>query len=96
MGIVIAILSIIVVLAAGAFIGWVIYRAIKGRFSIKAHHMSYGVAIVAGVFTYAYFLSMDFSQLIKIVASILLGIILIVVAALYQRHIAGRSSKSSR
>jgi hypothetical protein len=46
---------------------------------------------VAGVFTYAYFLSMDFPQLIKIVASILLGIILIVVAALLQRRQPSKS-----
>jgi vacuolar-type H+-ATPase subunit I/STV1 len=96
MSILIGLLIVIVVLAALAFIGWIIYRAVRGRFSIKAHHVSYGVAVVAGVFTYAYFLSMDFSELIKIVASILLGIILIVTAALYQRRIAGRSSKSSR
>jgi len=80
----------VAVLAGLAFIGWLIYRAVKEK-SVKAHFVSYGVAIVAGVFTYAYFLSMDFPQLIKIVASILLGIILIVTAALYQRRIAGRS-----
>jgi glucan phosphoethanolaminetransferase (alkaline phosphatase superfamily) len=80
----------VAVLAGLAFIGWLIYRAVKEK-SVKAHFVSYGVAIVAGVFTYAYFLSMDFPQLIKIVASILLGIILIVSAALYQRRIAGRS-----
>ena len=85
----------VAVLAALAFIGWLIYRAVKDK-SVKAHIVSYGIAIVAGVFTYAYFLSLDFPQLLKIVASIVLGIILIVVAALYQRHAAGRSAKSSR
>jgi hypothetical protein len=80
----------VAVLAALAFIGWIIFRAVKVR-SVKAHFISYGIAVVAGVFTYAYFLSMDFSQLIKIVVSIILGIILIVAAALYQRHVAGRS-----
>ncbi len=81
---------VVAVLASLAFIGWLIYRAVKEK-SVKAHFISYGVAIVAGVFTYAYFLSLDFPQLIKIVASILLGIILIVVGALYQRRAAGRS-----
>ena len=80
----------VAVLAALAFIGWLVYRAVKDK-SVKAHFVSYGVAVVAGVFTYAYFLGMDFPQLIKIVSSILLGIILIVVGALYQRRIAGRS-----
>ena len=80
----------VAVLASLAFIGWIIFRAVKEK-SIKAHFVSYGVAVVAGVFTYAYFLSMDFPQLIKIVVSILLGIILIVVGALYQRRLANRS-----
>jgi hypothetical protein len=79
----------VAVLASLAFIGWIIYRAVKEK-SVKAHFVSYGLAVIAGVFTYAYFLSMDLPQLIKIVVSILLGIILIIVAALYQRRIAGR------
>lgn len=79
----------VAVLAALAFIAWPIVRAIKNK-SVKAHFISYGIAIVAGVFTYAYFLSLDFPQLIKIVASILLGIILIIFGALYQRRVAGR------
>ena len=79
----------VAVLASLAFIGWIIFRAVKDK-AIKAHFVSYGVAVVAGVFTYAYFLSMDFPQLIKIVISILLGIILIVVGALYQRRQTGK------
>jgi intracellular septation protein A len=80
----------VAVLAALAFIAWIIYRAVKDK-AIKAHYISYGVAVVTGVFTYAYFLNIDFPQLIKIVVSILLGIILIIVGALYQRRQAGRS-----
>ncbi len=80
----------VAVLASLAFIGWIIYRAVKVK-SVKAHMVSYGVAIVAGVFTYAYFLSIDFPQLIKIVASILLGIILIIVGALLQRRQPSKS-----
>ena len=76
----------VAVLASLAFIGWIIYRAVKVK-SVKAHLVSYGVAVVAGVFTYAYFLSLDvIPQLIRIVASIFLGIILIVIAALRQRR----------
>jgi hypothetical protein len=80
----------IAVLAALGFIAWLIVRAVRQR-SIKAHFISYGVAIIAGIFTYAYFLSLDFPQLIKILVSIVLGIILIIIAALYQRH---RTSQS--
>ncbi len=75
----------VAVLASLAFIGWLIYRAIKGR-PFKAHTITYGVAEVAGVYTYAFFLSMDIPQLIKIVVSIMLGIILIFVAAYVQRR----------
>ena len=80
----------VAVLAALGFIGWVIYRAIRGR-GVKAHMVSYGIACVAGVFTYAYFLSLDLPQLIKIVSSIVLGIILILFGALYQRRLSKRS-----
>ena len=82
--------SAVAILASLAFIGWIIYRAVKEK-SVKAHFVSYGVAVVAGVFTYAYFLGLDFPKLIKIVVSILLGIILIVIGALYQRRLASRS-----
>ena len=80
----------VAVLAALAFIGWIVYRAVKVK-SIKASMVSYGIAIVAGVFTYAYFLSTDIPQLIKIVVSIFLGIILIVIGALLPRRLASRS-----
>lgn len=77
----------VAVLASLAFIGWIIFRAVKDR-SIKAHSVSYGVAIITGIFAYAYFLSMDLPQLVKIVISIILGIILIIAGALYQRRLA--------
>jgi len=75
----------IAVLASLVFIGWLIYRAVKGR-QIKAHTVSYGLACIAGVYTYAFFLSMDIPQLVKVVVSILLGVALIIVAAYFQRR----------
>jgi hypothetical protein len=80
----------VAVLASLAFIVWFIIRAVKEK-SVKAHFVSYGVAVVASVFTYAYFLSMDFPELIKIVISIFLGIILIIIGGLYARRVASRS-----
>ena len=79
----------VAVLASLAFIGWLIYRAMKGK-PFKAYVVTYAVAVVTGVFTLAFFLSMDIPQLIKIVASILLGIILIILAAYRQRRQQGR------
>jgi len=73
------------VLASLAFIGWLIYRAVKGK-PFKAYIITYAVACVAGVYTYAFFLSMDIPQLIKILVSILLGMALIVLAAYLQRR----------
>jgi len=80
----------IAVLASLAFIAWIIYRVLKVK-SLKAYMVSYGIAVVAGVFTYAYFLNLDIPQLIKIVVSIVLGIMLIIIAALLQRRMASRS-----
>ncbi len=79
----------VAVLASLAFIGWLIYRAIKGK-PFKAHVVAYAVAVVTGVFTLAFFLSMDIPQLIKIVVSILLGIALIILAAYRQRRQPGK------
>jgi len=76
---------VVAVLASLVFIGWIIYRVLKVK-SLKAYMVSYGIAVIAGVFTYAYFLSLDIAQLLKIVVSIVLGIILIIVAALLQRR----------
>ena len=73
------------VLASLAFIGWLVYRAVKGK-PFKAHTVAYGIACVSGVFTFAFFLGMDIPQLLKVVVSILLGVLLIIVAAYFQRR----------
>ena len=52
--------------------------------------VAYGVACITGIFTLAFFLSMDIPQLVKIVVSILLGVVLIVVAAYFQRRQLGK------
>ena len=81
MGIVIT----IAVFAILGFIGWLIYRAVRGR-QVKAHHVTYGIAVVAGIYTYGFFLSMNILQPVKILLSIILGIVLIILAALLQRR----------
>ncbi len=75
----------VAILATLAFIGWLVFRAVKGK-PLKAHVVAYGVACVTGVYTFAFFLSMDIPQLIKIVVSILLGVALIFLAAYLQRR----------
>jgi hypothetical protein len=86
-------MSIVVAVAVLAFlalVGWIIFRAFRDK-AIKAHTISYGMSVIAGIFTYAYFLSLDFPRLIKIVVSIILGIILIIIGAFYQRRAASKS-----
>ena len=81
----------VAVLASLAFIGWLIYRAARGK-PIKAHTISYGVACVAGIFTFAFFLSMDIPHLFKIMASIIAGVVLIFLAAYIQRRLTKPAS----
>ena len=85
MGIVITIATFAIL----GFIGWLIYRAVRGK-PFKPHIVAYGVACITGIFTLAFFLGMDIPQLIKIVVCILLGMVLIVVAAYMQRRQPGK------
>ena len=75
----------IAIFAILGFIGWLIYRAVRGR-QVKAHHVTYGIAVITGIYTYGFFLSMNIPQPLKILLSIILGIALIVLAALLQRR----------
>jgi len=75
----------VAILASLGFIGWLIYRGAK-RKPVKAHNIAYGIAVVTGIFTYAFFLGMDIPQLIKIVLSIVFGVMLRFLAAYLQRR----------
>ena len=78
-------LIVVAVWASLVFIGWLIYRAVKQK-RVGAHTISRALAYVAGLYTFAFFLSMNIPQLVKVVVSILLGMVLIVVAASLQRR----------
>ena len=78
-------LTAIAVILALAFIGWLIWRAAKRR-PIKAHLVMYGLSCASGIFTLAFFLSMDISRMIKILVCIVLGAALIFLAAYLQRR----------
>lgn len=75
----------VAVLLSLAFIGWIIWLAIKKK-PVKVHLMMYGVSILAGVFTLAFFLSMDLDRMIKVLVSIIVGAFLIFLAAYLQRR----------
>ena len=78
-------LTAVAVITSLAFIVWLIFLAVKQR-TVKAHVVARGLAYVTGIYTYAFFLSMDLLQLAKVLVSILLGAMLIVLAAYLQRR----------
>jgi len=78
-------LTAVAVLASLALIGWLIYRGVKQK-PIRAHTIVRAIAYLAGLYTYAFFLGMDFPLLIKVVVSIVLGAALIVLGATIQRR----------
>lgn len=78
-------LTAVAVLASLAFFGWLIYRAVRQK-PIRAHTIVRALAYVAGLYTFAFFLSMDIPRLILVVVSILLGAVLIVLGASLQRR----------
>ena len=78
-------MGVVGVIGSLALIGWLIWRAAK-RKPIKAHLVSYILACIAGVFTFAFFLGMDLPKVLKILASIVLGGVLIFIAAWFQRR----------
>jgi hypothetical protein len=79
------VLTAVAVLASLAFFGWLIYRAVKQK-PVRAHTVTRVLAYVAGIYTFAFFLSMDIPRLIQVVVSILLGAALIVLGAYLQRR----------
>jgi len=78
-------LTAIAVILSLAFIGWLIWWAVK-RKPIKAHSVMYGLSCLTGIFTLAFFLTMDISRLIKVLVCIILGAVLIFLAAYLQRR----------
>ena len=75
----------IAVVLSLAFIAWLIWRAVKRR-TIKAHVVMYGIACLTGIFTLAFFLSMDIPMIVKVLVCIILGAVLIFIAAWLQRR----------
>ena len=67
------------------FVGWLIWRAAK-RKPIKAHMAMYGLSCLTGVFTLAFFLSMDINKMVKILICVVLGGVLIYIAARLQQR----------
>lgn len=75
----------VAVVASLAFIGWLIWRAVR-RKPIKAYLVSYILSCIAGAFTFTFFMSMDLPKVLKIMVSIALGGLMIFIAAWLQRR----------
>lgn len=73
-----------IVLSAG-FVGWLAWRAVK-RKTIKAHLVMYGLSALAGIFSIAFFMTMDIPRIAKVLVAIILGAVLIFLAARQQRR----------
>lgn len=76
------------VLLSLVFIGWLVRLAVKKK-SVRAHMVMYALSWLGGIFTIAFFLSMDIERMVKILISIILGAILIFIAASFQRRQTG-------
>lgn len=84
-------IALAVILSAG-FVGWLIWRAVKGK-PIKVHLVMNGLATLASIYTIAFFMTMDIPTIVKILVAIILGGVLIFLAARQQRR--SPSDKSS-
>lgn len=71
------------VLLSLAFFAWLIWMAARRR-PIKAHMVMYALAWLTGMFTIGFFLSMNIPTMVKVLASIVLGAVLIYIAAKFQ------------
>lgn len=78
----------IAILLSLAFIVWLIRLAVKKK-PVRAHMVMYMLSWLTGVFSISYFLSMDIERIAKILISIVLGAILIFIAANFQKKQMG-------
>ncbi|MFH1638711.1 MAG: hypothetical protein ABIB93_00065 [Chloroflexota bacterium] len=75
-----------VVMLTMLFIGWLIFRALSGKLP-SAHVIMYLLSVLTGIYTFTFFLSMEINLIIKVIFSIMTGIILIFGAILLQRRL---------
>jgi len=86
-------LMFIAILLAAAFIGWIVYAAAK-RKQLKIYVDMYWLSSLAGIFTVAFFMTMDIPKIVKILVGIVLGVVFISLAAYLQRRRQPRRRRS--
>ncbi|MDD5509956.1 MAG: hypothetical protein PHI12_04015 [Dehalococcoidales bacterium] len=77
-------IALAIILAAG-FVGWLIWRAVKGK-QLSIHLVMYGLCALSGIYAIVFFMNMDIPRPAKILTAIALGIVLIYIAARQQRR----------
>lgn len=78
-------LKAVAVILGIALAVWLIQQAAR-RKPIKAHWVMYGLSSATGIFTLVFFLRMDIPKMVKVLVCIVLGAILIFLAAWLQRR----------
>ena len=74
------------------FGGWLAWRAVKKQ-PIKLHLVMYGIAVVTGIISIVFFMTMDIPKMAKVLGAIGLGGVLIFLASrMQQREQSGKSS----
>jgi len=77
-------IALAIVLSVG-FVGWLIWRAVKKK-PIKLHMVMYGLSALAGIFSLAFFMTMDIPTIAKVLSAITLGGVLIYLASRRQQR----------
>ena len=77
-------IALAIILAAG-FVGWLIWRAVKGK-QIRVHLVMYGLCALSGIYSIVFFMNMDVLTIAKVLTAIILGGVLISIAARQQRR----------
>lgn len=77
-------IALAIILAAG-FVGWLIWRAVKGK-TIRVHLVMYGLCALSGIYAIVFFMNMDIPTIAKVLTAIILGSVLISIAARQQRR----------
>ena len=75
-------LGIILSVVFAAWLGW---RALRKK-TINAHLVMYLISGLTGIFTIAFFMTMDIPRIVKVLVAIILGGVLIFWAARQQRR----------
>ena len=77
-------IALAIILAVG-FVGWLIWRAVKGK-QVRVHLVMYGLCALAGIYAIVFFMNMDIPTIAKVLTAIILGGVLISIAARQQRR----------